>query len=236
MTRSAALRRLSSAQCLSLCLLTGTWLAGTGCVSQHAYDKTTAEKDELTRELEALRGEIGELDRRITELQTANRKEDADTMAIRAAIQREEETLPIMRQRANDRMAVLQAQVAHLVNQGRALAREIAAAKQERASLQATVAQYKRELEQSQDLPTATVTPAAPVAPLPPPSTPIVVAPTPVSPATPPQQAGQAPAPAPTTPSKPTTTRVAKIDPPPAESWTDMIINWVSSLWSWIFN
>jgi chorismate mutase len=208
-------------------------------VSQHAYDKARAAKDELTRELEALRGEITELDRRIVELQAANRKEDADTTATRDAIQREEETLSAMRQRANDRMAALQSQVAHLVNQGRALGREVAAAKQERASLQATVAQYKRELEESHTLSaTATAAPTVPVAPLPAPSAPIVAAPAPVAPETPPQQAGQIPAPAPTTPAKPTPpSRVAKIDPPPAdESWTDRVINWFSSLWNWIFN
>ena len=122
-----------------------------------------------------------------------------------------------------EKLAALQTQVATLVNQSRLLARDMADAKQEGASLQAMVTQYKQEIEESR----ASLTPI-------PPTTSAQTQPS-VTPAVPPQQAAQA---APVTPAKSATApQPTKGEPAPTdESWTDWIKNMVSSLWSWIFN
>jgi seryl-tRNA synthetase len=101
---------------ISLCILTGTLLAGAGCVSEQTYDKTRAETDELTRTLETTRTDINELDQRVAALKAANRQEDAIATELRAAIQQEQDKLPILRQRADEKLTTLQTQVATLVN------------------------------------------------------------------------------------------------------------------------
>jgi septal ring factor EnvC (AmiA/AmiB activator) len=175
---------------------------------------------------------VSELDRRIADLQAANRREDAATTELRAAIQREQDQLPILRQRADAQLASLQAQVAHLVNQSRALTRQIADAKRESASLRALTEQYKQELEEPSPLlvPMASET-GEPMAPTP---SSTVSPGSPVNPAVPPQQTARiAPvaAPQPSIPPPP-----AQINPDPVDdSWTGMIMSWLSSLWSLIF-
>ena len=217
-----------------LCLLTSALLTGVGCVSQQTYDKTTAETNELIRTLDATRIDITELDQRIAALKAANRQEDAVATELRAAIQRQEETLPVLRKRAEQKLAALQTQVATLMNHSRQLARELADAKQEGASLQAMVTQHKQEMEESRAL----LTPITPATNAQTHSTVTPVGPsiTPINPAMPPQQAAQA---APAAPVKPAAMPLPakKVEPAPAdESWTDWIKNKVSSIWSWIFN
>ena len=223
-------------QRISLCLLTGAFLAAVGCVSQHRYDRTRAEADELVRTLDTTRSDLKELDQRIAALRAANRREDAVTTELRLAIQREQDMLPILRQRGDDQLAALQAQVARLVNQSRLLAREMAGAKHESDSLRAMVAQYKEEMEESQSL-SMPLEPAASVpADAQPTVTPVVPSITPTNPAAAPQQTAQANPVAPTKQSSPPGPAKVEPAPPVDESWIGMIRNWLSSLWSWIFD
>ena len=218
---------------LTLCLLTSALLTGVGCVSQQAYDKIQVETNELTRTLDAMRSDITELDQRIVALKAANQQEDTVTTELRAAIRREEDALPVLRKRAEEKLAALHTQVATLVNQSRLLARDMADAKEEGASLQAMVTRYKQEMEESR----ASLTPIPPgtSAQTQPSVTPVAPSNTSTNPAVPPQQAAQA---APVTPAKSATApQPTKVEPAPTdESWTDWIKNMVSSLWSWIFN
>ncbi|MBI3355222.1 MAG: hypothetical protein HY038_00325 [Nitrospirae bacterium] len=221
-------------QGVGLYLLAGILLLEGGCVSRNTYNKTRTEVDEFTRALETERADVKELDQQIAGLQATNRRQDAVTTELRAAIQREEELLPIMRQRADERLALLQAQVAGLVNQSRVLARQMADAKQEGASLQAMVNQYEQEVEESQSLPNSVASAAdAPAS-----GQPTMTQPPPPLTATnqpvPPPQVAQT---NPTAPAKSTApSRPAKVEPVPVDdSWTGMITNWLSSLWNWIF-
>lgn len=219
-------------------LLVGALLTGIGCVSQQTYDQTRAETEELTRTLDTTRAEVRDLEQRVAALQAANRQEDDVTTELRSAIQREQDMLPVYRQRADEKLAALQAQVARMVNQNRLLAREMASAKQETVSLQAMVTQYKQEIEEARSIP-----------PLPPLPVPVASAPSasqstvppdvpsaaPITPPAPPQQTAQA---NPVDPLKQSTpTHLTKNAPEEVdESWTGMIKSWVSSLWSWIFD
>src|SRR3990172_5634581 len=107
MTSPAALTPSMVIQRISLCLLTGALLTGVGCVSRQSYDKTRAEADELTRTLDTTRTDVKELDQRIAGLQAANRREDVVATELRAAIQREQNLLPILRLRADEKLASL---------------------------------------------------------------------------------------------------------------------------------
>jgi hypothetical protein len=216
------------------CVLAGLLMAGVGCVSQRAYDQIMAERDELTRSLDAERANISELDRYIAELQAANKTEDAAATTFRAAIQRDQQ----LRRRASEDLASLQTQVANLVSQSRMLARQVADAKRESSSLNTLVAQYKEEVEEAESLPEPSAVPEPasmpPTAQLPvaqpPAQVPPAIAPNPVSP---PQQMAQV---TPVTPVKPPAPpRPVQTPPAPVEeSWIDMIMGWLSSTWTWI--
>lgn len=220
---------------LGLCILAFVLLIETGCVSRRSYERVKAETDQMSRSFIAVREEVEVLRRSIPSLEAANREEERTAEELRAAVQREVELLPILRQQAYERMASLQSQVAHLTDQSRMLAKQVAAARRESYSLKVLVAQYKREMEEAQTLPEATRSPivsetlpltesvegaSSSIEPVP-------------SPVTIPQQVAQTD---PITPVK----QVPLPGPPqtPAqtghESWIDVIMNWLSGIWNWI--
>jgi len=214
-------------------IVTSAGLGLAGCVVQSTYDKQVAETAELRETLAQAQAEAAELLKQVQALQASNRELDTTTETLRAAIQREEEATAVLRQRAQDRLATLQTQVASLVNQGRILGRDIAEAKQQNASLRASLAQLRRELEEQQaQAAQVTAVPAAPSALNAGTASNTLQLP-PTSQGTSPQQASQAPPPAP----QPPVSSPPKAEPPPAdESWTGWLLSWLSSLWSWIFN
>lgn len=222
-------------QRLCFVLLIAVLLTEAGCVSRHAYEKARTEADELRRTLDLVRTDVTELDGRIAGLQAANRREDAVTTELRAAIQREQDKWSVVRQRTDAQLASLQAQVAHLVNQSRALTRQIADARQERISLQAMTAQYKQELEESRFMPTPAAVATSESIPVQPALTTGAPALTDADPAGSSQQTAQV---NPVVPPKPTIPPPpANVEPPPVDdSWTGMITSWFSMLWSWIFD
>lgn len=217
------------------CLLAGVMLVETGCVSQRAYEQARSEADELNRSLDAARAEVNALGQRIGELESDNKEKDGDAAELRASLQHEVELLPVLRRRANEKLTLLHAQVASLVSQSRGLAKKIADAKQESASLKVLVAQYKEEMEEARLLaetaePVPTLVSQAPSMPVPtaePQIPPPVAAPNPV---TPPQQMAQV---TPVTPAKPPQPAQSP-SVPEEESWFDLIINWFVSVWNWV--
>jgi peptidoglycan hydrolase CwlO-like protein len=217
-----------------LCVIAAVGCLAVGCVSQRTYEKVKAETLEQTQALEAVRADVRELDREIAEWQASNRREDAAVSELRAAIQQEEEQLPIMRQRAEDTLALLKTQVATLMNQSWHLARKIVDMRQESASLQAEVAQYKADLEKARSsMPVASdpdkpavnqvaITEAHAASPLASPN----AAATESAPAT--------PSASPVTPS--VATPSVSVDPPAASpSWIEIITGWFAKIWSWLF-
>ena len=219
---------------ITACLLIGAVLAASGCVSQRAYEQARAEADELARTLDATRADVDELGQHITQLQAANQAEDALAIELRTAIQREAEMLPVLRQRASNRLTSLQAQVVTLINQSRTLARQVSDAKREHTNLKTLVTQYKQEAEEAQSMPEPAMA-EVPMVAAPPivadaPILPPVAAPSPISP---PQQMAQL---TPVTPVKPQALP-RPIQTPPApvdESWFDMVIGWLTSTWDWL--
>jgi hypothetical protein len=226
------------AQRVVLSVLAVMFLAETGCVNRHTHDRVKAETLVQTQALEAVREDLRELDREIAELQAANRHEDATTAELRATIQREEEQLPIMRQRAEDTLASLKTQVATLMNQSWHLARKIADIRHESASLQTRVAQYKEEIEQARtpmmvaserETPVITQPVISEV------STPSVASTQEAELTQVAQAALPPPSPGPVKPSVPSPS--VKADPPSAnESWIDSIIGWFVKIWNWLLS
>jgi hypothetical protein len=225
-------------QRITVCLLAGALGAEVGCVSQSAYDKVKGEAEEHTRALEAVRDEVKALDQQIAGLQAVNRQEDATTAELREAVQREEEQLPVMRERAEAMLTSLKGQVASLMNQSWNLARKIADLRHESASLQSRAAQYKQEMEEARvPLPTAADEDE-------PAMKQIIVA----EPSTPPESPAQEPVlaqiaqPEPPPPSfSPSTPSVSSpsmtADPPGADnSWVGMILSWLTTFWNWLLS
>jgi len=228
------------AQGVVLCVLAGVLLLNVGCVSQRTYEKVTTETVEQTQALEAVREDVRELDREIAGLQASNRREDAAVSELRAAIQREEEQLPVMKQRAEDALASLKTQVAILMNQSWNLTRKIVDIRQESTSLQTKVAQYKEEIEQAQSSTLMasgangpSLAKAGVIEP------PLSTGPTvPTSPSAALPQIAEAdptpPSPVPIKPEAPSPS--VKVDPPSTiDSWIEMITGWLSKIWNWLF-
>lgn len=225
-------------QQITVCVLTGMLLIEVGCVSQSAYERLKAQAQEDTQMLESVQGEVKELDQLIAGLQAANRQEDATTAELRMTLQREEEQLPVIRQRAEVMLTSLKGQVSALMNQSWHLARKIAELRHESASLQSTAAQYKQELEDAQAaVPISTdeeepgvaqAIVAEPPAPAEPPSQAPIVAqrPEPVAPT-----ANLSP-PAPSTPSPSMTTDSSGTD----DSWISIILTWLTTFWNWLLS
>ncbi len=230
MTRPTGTRSLA-VQRVVFCVLAAVVFLEVGCVSQGVYEKVKAETLEQTQALEAVRGDVRELDQEIAGLQASNRREDAATSELRGTIQREEEQLPIMRQRAEDALASLKTQVATLMNQSWQLARKIVDIRQESVSLQSKVAQYKEDIQRPQasvmvDSEREKLVITEPV-----------ISEESISSVVPTRnteltQVAQAAAPLkPATPSP-----SVKIDPPSTiDSWIEMITSWLSKIWSWLF-
>lgn len=220
-----------------LCVLAAVLLLEVGCVSRRTYERVKAETLEQTQALEAIREDVKALDRETVELQASNRREDAAVSDLRSAIQREEEQLPVMRQRAEDTLASLKIQVATLMNQSWHLARKIVDIRQESDSLQIKVAQYKEEMELA--------------------GAPMVAASDKSKPAIPqadisetsaaslssdqdpePTHVAQADSPPPSlAPVKPSVSSPSvNVDPPQAnDSWIGIITNWFYKIWNWLF-
>lgn len=212
----------------------GVAIGLTGCVAQSTYDKEVAETAKIRETLAEAQVEAAALLKQVQDLQASNRELDNTAETVRAAIQREEEATAALRQRAQDRLATLQTQLAGLINQRRILGRDLADAKQQNASLRASVAQVKRELEERQaQLAQVTPLPAAPVAPEAGAAGTPMQSPSPGQSA-PQQEAAKAAPPAATPP--PGSTVPAAEPAPVDESWAGWLMSWLASLWSWIFN
>lgn len=225
------------AQRVVFCVLAAVLFLEVGCVSQRTYERVKAETLEQTQALDAVREDVKELDQQIAGLQAANQREDAITGELRAAIQREEEQLPIMRQRAEDTLASLKTQVATLINQSWQLARKIVDIRQESDSLQAKVARYKEEMEQAQSSTLVassanrpSITQGSVIEP------PLSTAPTNPSAASPQVEQTNPTPPSPPPVKPPAPSPSMKVDPPSTnDSWIDMIVSWFSKIWNWLF-
>lgn len=219
------------------CLTAGILAAAAGCVSQQTYEATRSQADERTRALDAARIETNVLEAHLAALQAANQKAQAALAEARAAIQQEAETASLVRQRADEKLAALQRQVATLVNQNRLLGRDMADAKQEGASLRAMMVQSKREVEEARVLrPSSALTPSP--QPLPSPQSAGQAAPTPLPPTPLPPAASTQQPPAPSSlPAQPAAAPPpAKTEPgQPDESLIGKIKTWISNLCGWLF-
>ncbi len=227
-----------AAQQVVLSVLVVTLLLEVGCVSRQTYDRVKAETLEQTQALEAVREDVRELDQEIVKLQASNRREEAVRSELQAAIQREEEQLPILRQGAEDTFASLKTQVATLMNQSWDLARKIVDIRQESTSLQTKVAQYKEEMKQAQSSPLMASNANRPSVPQPPVMEPSPSAVPTDSGATSPHMEQADPTPPNPSPVTPTVSSPSvKVDPPSTndDSWIGMIMSWFSKFWNWLF-
>ena len=221
---------------LVLAMLAVALLLEVGCVSRRTYERLKTETLEQTQALEAVREDVRELDKEIAGLQASNRREDAAVSVLRTDIQREEEQLPIMKQRAEDTLTSLKTQVATLMNQSWHLARKIVDIRQESVSLQTKVAQYKEEMERvrapvivASDRNKAAITQAADSE-----VTPSRVAPTQDAESTQVAQAAPPPSLAPVKPS--VSAPPMNADPPESnDSWLGIITSWFAKIWNWLF-
>ena len=244
---------------VALCLLAAALFLDIGCVSRRAYEQLRAEIQQQTQALETVREDMRGLDQEITELQATNRRKNITIDELLAAIQHEQELLPIMREEAEERHSSLKTQVASLLDQSWHLARKIADLRQANTSLKAMAAQYKQDMKQAQaqaqshtpvlvtahsEQPSVTSSTAT-EEPAPPEPTPVEEE-QPASLLTDessaPPQVAQAVSPdpelTPVTPSVPSSSPApGNAEPATAEeSWFDIIAGWLLAFWNWLIS
>ncbi len=204
-----------------------------GCVSQSTYDMQVAATADLKQALAQAQLEVADLAKQVAALQAASRELETQASEARAAVQREDAASAALKQKSQDKLVALQTQMAALVTHSHTLGRSLADAKQQNASLRLSAKQTKRELDELRDAPPppAVIPAALPVSgpAVTPASTPEAAAPT-VQPTT---QTAQAAPPAPAQPAAGSTPQPAAT--PADESWTAWLLNWLTSLWAWIF-
>jgi hypothetical protein len=222
----------------SLCILTVLLFAETSCVSRSTYDQTKTDTQEHTRALGVVREDVKALEQQIAGLRAANQREEALATELRTVVQREEDLLPIRRQQAEETFLLLKTQVATLMNQSWNLARKIVDIRQESASLQTMVAQYKHKLEQKH--PSAFDASSDVNKPLMPPAT---MTEAPFTAPSADQNAARMPIPQ-TNPATPTSPPTKQTTPSPSvsaeppsvnDSWIDVMSRWLSSMWKRLF-
>ncbi len=236
----------SVVQRIALCLLGAALLMDIGCVSQRAYERIKAEAAEHTQALETVWEEVRGLDQEIAGLQATNRHKNITIDELLAAIQREQELLPVMREEAEERHSSLKTQVASLLDQSWHLARKISDIRHESTSLRAMAARYKQEMEQAHaqapvlvashsntpSVADSTTTEALSAQELPPVEES-------ERPQIEPPRVAQAVSPAPnlTPVTSSTPSSSINVEPPPTnDSWFDMIVGWLLGFWNWLFS
>lgn len=215
-----------------LIILCGAGLiAMTGCVQESTYRAVQMETAEHRSALTTTRDEVNQLTAQAARLQEVKLEQEHNAMELLEALQKEKDAEALWQKQIRERTDVLVARLNVLQSQHRWLARETERAVKEQETLEAMVAKYKGQLQDSVLPPEPVISPIprdlGPTASQPTAITPpIPVSPQAVSPAPPPPQPEPVPAP----------TRQKPVPEPQDESWFSTFKGWLGSLWRMIFS
>ena len=203
----------------------------TACVKESTYQAVQMETAELRRTLTATKDEVNQLTAQAASLQAMKQEQEHNVMQLVEALQKEKDAELLWQKRVRGRTDALVAKLNAMQNQQRWLARETEHAVKEQETLEALVAKYKGQLQDSVVSPEPVVSPAprdmVPATSQPPDST----APAPTPPP------AVSPAPAPPQPEPVTQPAPQKPNPEPQdESWFSAVKGWLGSIWRMIFS
>ena len=203
----------------------------TGCVTESTYQAAQIELADLRSTLTRTKDDVDQLTAQVARLQEVNQQQEHTVTELLDALQKERDTEIRWQKQVRERTDALVAKLNAMQNQQRWLARETEHAVKEQGALEALVAKYKGQLQDSVITPEPVVSPAprdvdqtasqaatsTPPLPAPPPSVSPTPPPPPPEPFTPPAR------------SKPT-------PEPQDDSWFSAVKGWLGSIWRMIFS
>jgi DNA repair exonuclease SbcCD ATPase subunit len=206
-------------------------LSITACVKESTYQAVQIEITDVRRTLAREKDEVNLLTAQAARLQEVKQEQEHNVMQLVEALQQEKNAEALWQKQARQKTDALVARLNAIQSQQRWLARETEHAVKEQETLEALVAKYKGELQDSVVSPEPVVSPAPRdvdlTASQPSASTPPVPAPPPaVSPVPPPSQLEPETQPA----------RQKPIPESQDESWFSTVKGWLGSIWRMIFS
>lgn len=207
------------------------YAAITGCVKESTYQAVQMEIAEVRSTLTRTKDDVNQLTVQAARLQEVKREQEHTVTDLLEALQKEKDAEALWQKQARERTDALVARLNAIQNQQRWLARETEHAVKEQGTLEALVAKYKGQLQDSLVSPEPIVSPAPqdldPAASQPTASTPPLPAPPPAV----------SPAPPRTEPEPFTQPTRSKPNPAPQdESWFSTVKGWLGSIWRMIFS
>jgi hypothetical protein len=203
----------------------------TACVKESTYQAVQMETAELRSTLTATKDDVNQLKAQAARLQEVKQEQEHTMIELLEALQKEKDAEALWQKKIREKTNALVARLNATQSQQRWLARETERAVKEQETLEALVAKYKGQLQDSVLPPEPVISPAprdmGPTASqltdatLPAPSLPPAVTPAP-----PPPQPEPVPTPG---HQKPTSE-------PQDESWFSTVKGWLGSIWRMIFS
>jgi hypothetical protein len=203
----------------------------TACVKESTYQAVQMEIAEHRSALATAKDEVNQLTAQAARLQEIKQEQERNVVELLEALQREKDAEALWQKQVREKTDALVARLNLMQSQQRWLARETEHVVKEQATLEALVAKYKGQLQNS------VLSPEPVVSPAPRDTGPTVSQPTAITPPIPTPPPAVAPAPPPPQPEPlPQSERQKPIPEPQDESWFSTFKGWLGSLWRMIFS
>lgn len=205
----------------------------TACVKQSTYEAVQMEIAENRRALISTKDELSQMTAQAARLQEVKQEQEHNVVELLEALQKEKDAEALWQKQVREKTDALVARLNALQSQQRWMTRETDRIVKEQKTLEALVAKYKDQLQDSVPSPEPAVSPP------PQDMAPTSVQPTAISPPTPappPAASPAPPAPQPPPQPAPTPTRQNPEPEPLDDSWFSTVKEWLGSLWRMIFS
>src|SRR5262245_53782666 len=228
---SFQLPQLHDRQRLSVILCCIVLVTTTACVQESTYQAVQVEIADLRSQLTATKDEVSQLTAQAARLQQVKQEQERNVIELLEALQKEKDAEALWQKKVRERTDALVARLNAMQGQQRWLARETDHVVKEQATLEALVARYKGQLQDS------VMSPEPVISPVPRDTNLTASQPTAITPSVPTPPPAVLPAPPPPQPEPvPQLERPKPTPEPQDESWFSTLKGWLRSLWRMIFS
>jgi hypothetical protein len=230
LSMSSRLTQLHILQRIPIILFCVALASFTACVKESTYQAVQMETAELRSTLTVTKDDVNQLTAQAARLQAVKQEQEHTVIELLEALQKEKDAAALWQKRVREKTDALIARLNAMQSQQRWLAHATEQAVKEQETLEALVAKYKGQLQDSVISPEPVVTPA------PRDMSPTASKPTDASLPAPTLPPAVSPAPPPQPELVPRPTRQKPSSEPHDESWFSTVKGWLGSLWRMIFS
>jgi len=203
----------------------------TACVQERTYQAVQTEIADLRNQLTATKDEMSQLTAQAASLQQVNQEQERTVIDLLQAIEKEKDAETLWQKKIQERTDALVARLNAMEGQQRWLTRETEHVVKEQATLEALVARYKGQLQDT------VMSPEPVISPVPRDTNVTASQPTAITPSVPTPPPAVLPASPPPQPEPvPQLDRPKPTPEPQDESWFSTLRGWLRSLWRTIFS